>query len=361
MRMQHNHSPRMISVCKNRIRRHRLLMSSFAAVSAVISIQALTGEAFSATYLPTRTTRQSVYHRGPAAPNSLAYHEPTRICSSTVDCDYDLSTSSDPSSISPVAQTAPTAPAIQSRSFSADYIINSSILLIAIVTILYQILSVDMGITRGWYPEEIAARIPIDNWRCYTDVLNMAPLPTKAVTSATVYTIGDIIAQKTEGKDMGELDRGRIVRSLLAGFIGHGPMSHVWYHVSEDFFDGVLGGVHWWDFIPKVVADQTVFGPIWNNSYIILLGIMQLQSPSQIWSDMKRTTVPLIISGLKLWPFVHCITYGVIPLENRLLWVDAVEIVWVTILASQAAGEDKKSSKKNPDGEMLPQVEAVKG
>ena len=57
---------------------------------------------------------------------------------------------------------------------------------------------------------------------------------------------------------------------------------------------------------------------------------------------MKRTTIPLIISGLKLWPFVHCITYGVIPLENRLLWVDAVEIVWVTILASQA-NEEKKT------------------
>jgi protein Mpv17 len=56
---------------------------------------------------------------------------------------------------------------------------------------------------------------------------------------------------------------------------------------------------------------------------------------------MKRTTIPLIISGLKLWPFVHCITYGVIPLENRLLWVDAVEIVWVTILASQANQEEK--------------------
>jgi hypothetical protein len=33
-------------------------------------------------------------------------------------------------------------------------------------------------------------------------------------------------------------------------------MSHVWYHVSEDFFDSVLVGHHWWDFIPKVVVDQ---------------------------------------------------------------------------------------------------------
>lgn len=165
----------------------------------------------------------------------------------------------------------------------------------------------------------------------------MAPLQTKAVTSATVYTIGDIIAQRQGGTDIGKLDRGRIVRSLAAGLIGHGPMSHVWYHVSEDFFDNILHLNAWWDFIPKVVVDQTIFGPIWNNSYILLLGLMQFQKPSQIWGDMKRTTVPLIVSGLKLWPFVHCITYGLIPVENRLLWVDAVEILWVTILANEAS------------------------
>jgi protein Mpv17 len=77
---------------------------------------------------------------------------------------------------------------------------------------------------------------------------------------------------------------------------------------------------------------------------------MQLQSPKQIWSDIKRTTIPLIVSGLKLWPFVHCITYGLIPLENRLLWVDAVEIVWVTILAGQANEETKVDGENNVAG-----------
>ena len=219
-----------------------------------------------------------------------------------------------------------------------DVIINTSILILAIVIVIERILSVDTGITRGWSPTEVAERIPLDVWRSYNNILSMAPLQTKAVTSATVYTIGDILSQRQEGSDIGSLDRPRILRSLIAGLIGHGPMSHIWYHVSEDFFENTLHLSAWWDFIPKVIVDQTVFGPFWNNSYIILLGIMQLQSPSQIWNDMKRTTLPLIISGLKLWPFVHCITYGLIPVENRLLWVDAVEIVWVMILAGEASG-----------------------
>lgn len=226
---------------------------------------------------------------------------------------------------------------IQVRSF--DSVINASILIIAIVTVVTTVLSVDVGITRGWSAEEIAFRIPLDNWRSYNNILSMAPIETKAVTSATVYTIGDIISQQTsEDKSIGELDRGRILRSALAGFIGHGPMSHVWYRVSEDFFDNVLHLQHaWWDFLPKIVVDQLVFSPIWNNAYILLLGVMQLQGPGQIFAEMKRSTIPLVVSGLKLWPFVHIITYGLIPVENRLLWVDLVEIVWVTILANQVS------------------------
>lgn len=39
-------------------------------------------------------------------------------------------------------------------------------------------------------------------------------------------------------------------------------------------------------------------------------------------------------AGWKLWPFAHLITYGVIPVEQRLLWVDCVELIWVTILST---------------------------
>ena len=65
---------------------------------------------------------------------------------------------------------------------------------------------------------------------------------------------------------------------------------------------------------------------------------MKGESLETIWSDVKRTTVPLIVSSLKLWPAAHLITYGLVPVENRLLWVDLVEILWVTILATQASG-----------------------
>lgn len=154
-------------------------------------------------------------------------------------------------------------------SLDRNTFINASIFALALVTVVYQVLSVDVGITRGWSPEEIAYRVPLDNWISYNAILDASPIQTKAITSATVYTIGDVIAQRTEGSEIGELDRGRIGRSLAAGLIGHGPLSHCWYQLSEDFFNNVLVWTDWWSFMPKVVIDQILWGPFWNNSVSI--------------------------------------------------------------------------------------------
>ena len=142
-----------------------------------------------------------------------------------------------------------------------------------------------------------------------------------------------------EGKTLGEIDRGRVVRSALAGLIGHGPLSHLWYGVSESFFD-FLGWEGWWTTFPKIGVDQLVWSPIWNGCYIALLGLMKRESLPEIWQTVRSTSFSLITSGLKLWPLAHVVTYGVIPVENRLLWVDLVEILWVTILSREAAGAD---------------------
>jgi hypothetical protein len=77
--------------------------------------------------------------------------------------------------------------------------------------------------------QDSITRIPMEAYQSYETSLSASPIATKAVTSATVYTIGDVISQRTEGTGIGELDRARILRSLLAGLIGHGPLSHYWY------------------------------------------------------------------------------------------------------------------------------------
>jgi protein Mpv17 len=124
--------------------------------------------------------------------------------------------------------------------------------------ILSKVFMIDADVSRGWTLAEVAQHIPTGVWDFYTSVLHNHPISTKAITSASVYTIGDLIAQRTEGKVMGELDCMRALRSLLAGLIGHGPLSHLWYNFSENLFDHILHWTAWWSVVPKVVLDSGV-------------------------------------------------------------------------------------------------------
>ena len=117
----------------------------------------------------------------------------------------------------------------------------------------------------------------------------------------------------------------------------------------------------WWGVPIKVAFDQTIWSGFWNSVYFVTLGILRLESPQSIVSELKATFWPMLSvwmgyiwylvydwlingirskdffiyyqAGWKLWPFAHVITYGVIPVEQRLLWVDCVELIWVTILS----------------------------
>jgi protein Mpv17 len=189
--------------------------------------------------------------------------------------------------------------------------------------------------------------IPLQAWNAYESALASNPVATKGATSATVYGLGDVLSQRTAGDD--ELDTGRVLRSMIAGGVGHGPLSHVWYNLSEGFFTNLGLASVWWSFIPKIVVDQTVWGPIWNSLYIVIIGILQAESFGKIKEDVQSNTIPLFLEGLKLWPLAHCVTYGLIPVENRLVWVDAVEILWVSILATKAASLSEAATIENTE------------
>jgi protein Mpv17 len=254
-----------------------------------------------------------------------------------------LTTADDPTA-SPQdrARSLAAANGIDSRQF--DFLVNVGLISLVAAVVLAKVVTVDLDSWRGWTPAEIFTRIPLDNWDGYMNVLTLHPILVKAITSGSVYTLGDTVAQLYEGKTLGEIDRGRVGRSAAAGFIGHGPLSHLWYGVSAGFFDW-LGWEGWWTTFPKITVDQLVWSPIWNGCYIFLLGAMKREALGEIIGTVKSTSFNLITSGLKLWPLAHVVTYGFIPVENRLLWVDLVEILWVTILSREAANADAEKAE----------------
>ncbi|XP_028082729.1 uncharacterized protein LOC114284036 isoform X3 [Camellia sinensis] len=165
-----------------------------------------------------------------------------------------------------------------------DRAINAAIVLAAGTFAINKLLTIDQDYWHGWTIYEILRFAPQHNWIAYEEALKTNPVLAKMVISGVVYSVGDWIAQCYEGKPLFEFDRARMFRSGLVGFTLHGSLSHYYYQFCE--------------------------------------------------------------AGWKLWPFAHLITYGVIPVEQRLLWVDCVELIWVTILSTYS---NEKSEQRISD------------
>ncbi|KAH8044946.1 hypothetical protein JL720_16891 [Aureococcus anophagefferens] len=164
------------------------------------------------------------------------------------------------------------------------------------------------------------------------------PIFYKACTSGVAYTLGDFVSQIYQGRNLKSVDLARSARSGAAGFVGHGPLCHFWMVWMEAHldFDGAWYGTGF-----KVFADQTVWSLYLNAMYSFLIGSFALRNPRDVWEDVKATSWPALRSSWRFWPFVHTISFShLVPLDLKLLWVDAMEIVWVTIL-SKVANDDK--------------------
>ena len=195
----------------------------------------------------------------------------------------------------------------------------------------FQVVEVDADIRTGWTWYEILRNIPVDNLAAYQQAVFDHPVPVKACTSGVAYTLGDFTCQLSQGKNMSTVDLKRSLRSGLAGFLIHGPLCHYWLLWTEEnlSFDGA-----WFATPLKVFADQTAWSLFLNSAYTTCIMSLQGMRPGRVVEEIKATWWNAISAGWKFWPFVHMLTFSpIIPQDFKLLWVDCVEVVWVTILS----------------------------
>ena len=159
------------------------------------------------------------------------------------------------------------------------------------------------------------------------------PILTKACTSGVAYLLGDSLAQFLSKRK--SFDFGRVARSTIAGFFSHGPQLHFWCL----FLDKFVGfGKRTYLSLPlKILLDQTFFALYLNGAYCAIIETLKGSTRRSIWRRVRTAALPSLFSSWKFWPFVHLITYSIVPFHLRVLWVDVVEVVWVAILANCAA------------------------
>lgn len=195
----------------------------------------------------------------------------------------------------------------------------------------------------SWLPEslKLLQTIPLGFLADYARAVELAPLLTMACTSAFAYGVGDLVAQRVEGRwRVGQLDLGRSARNAALGFGLHGPLVYGWIQLLEGPFSELMGGAaggagEWTSLLLKIVLDQTLFSALLNILYASLNGILSGLSPREAFARARQVLVPAMVSSWRFWPAVQLISYSpLIPVDFKLLWIDTMEILWVAYLSA---------------------------
>jgi len=187
----------------------------------------------------------------------------------------------------------------------------------------------------------ILKAIPADNWAAYERAVAYFPWATAMAITGITYLLADWTAQTYEGKGMFGFNVWRVLRTGLSGFFVLGPLAHAYYDIQ----DHVMPSGKWYWSLAKVAVDQSLYASTYNVCFFVALGLLSLNSPKEVWNNVRSKFWPVLRAGWRLWPFLHIITYTVIPTQHKLLWVNSCELVWVTFL-SLIANERRRETKE---------------
>ncbi|KAL3471773.1 hypothetical protein BJX99DRAFT_236793 [Aspergillus californicus] len=89
--------------------------------------------------------------------------------------------------------------------------------------------------------------------------------------------------------------------------------------------------------VAKIIVDQ-VIGGAWNTvAFIATMGVLRGEDYEVIKGHVLNDFWPIMLAGLKLWPFVSILNFTVIPADKRLLVGNLFGVVWGIYLSLMAA------------------------
>ncbi|KAL3668400.1 hypothetical protein V7S43_006488 [Phytophthora oleae] len=193
-------------------------------------------------------------------------------------------------------------------------------------------------------------RVKYDRW------LRDSPLLTKGVTSAVLFGLGDRIAQRTENSETGndaEDHHGlkRTVRMMLWGGLVFAPVGHAWYNLLEKAVRSKGAA----SIVKKIAVDQVIFSPPLSLAFFTYAGVSEGKPVRETVASAVAKLPPTLAVNWTVWPLVHVCTFGFVPLQYRILFINVVNIGWSAFLSRMASkGEGSNAHKLE---EFLVQIE----
>jgi len=161
------------------------------------------------------------------------------------------------------------------------------------------------------------------SWRWYTNQLKTNPIITKALTSAFIAALGNLIGQKLVEKK--KLDVSRLLKFALLGG-GVAPLAHYWHLFLERNVKGPY---------LKLIIHQVVWSPIVTTIFYVVLSLLDGLSdqPKRAIATLKANWFPTVKANWKFWPIANFIMFMYIPPHLRVLFANLIGLIWAIILS----------------------------
>lgn len=182
----------------------------------------------------------------------------------------------------------------------------------------------------------------------YDGWLRASPMLTKSVTSAVLFGVGDRIAQRVEqwknGDDVasqsGSEDEdaenrivtastARTLRMMFWGGVLFAPIAHTWVN----FVERTVGSSGRVVVTKKILLDMFAFAPCSNTLFYTTTKLLEGERPSDAFDFALQKMPKTLAANYTVWPFANVVTYGVVPLRYRILFINFVSMGWSTFLS----------------------------
>jgi Mpv17 / PMP22 family len=164
----------------------------------------------------------------------------------------------------------------------------------------------------------------------YSDLLKRYPGPVNALTGFVIASTGDVAAQVWEQRNHQhdrpvEIDAGRTVNLGLIRLALISPFISFWYPFLSSRFSTSL-----WK---KLACDQIVGAPIVISTVFVASSLLRDGHQLPSLEKMKTDGFAAWGLGLRYWPLVHCITFGILPLRHQQLFAHLASVPWMAVLS----------------------------
>lgn len=172
--------------------------------------------------------------------------------------------------------------------------------------------------------------------RAYSNLVSRHPFATQCLVSGVMTGLGDAIAQTFFNEDK-PYSIPRTLKFSLIGACYFGPVCTFWMRKLDAIYGPSKP-------VQKLLTDQILASPIITGGFLVVFGMVNGKTVTESFEFLKSELLPVMMRGWPFWGTVQAVNFALVPLNYRVLVIQAAAVVWNTFLSwktTNALKEDK--------------------